>query len=355
MITITLITRGRKTRFLSHKEGDKTGAKRTNKLINMQKQVIHTHLSTAIHTERELAFFWGKILEEGLIELGPERRESVTADIESQPTLDKAIKRLSVIIDKERKYSLEETGRFLKITKEKLYCEKLKNYDFINLCNEDRKINWLWCYIRKNSKKWVSLLRYKEPQKGIITEQFIPKTLVLDDRYLKEKRPNTTEEKRKQIENCLIFSPSSEEEEKMLSNHFKNEWLKNSKRNEMIKWLDGCRYNQLIWAYAYIRKKEEIAYTWTPSSNEDIKTVIVAFYDLTPENDKKQFIDRFRRTWNTKKHRNKKRGNTLEIENKVLDKLDRLAEETQSTPQDVIKKLINTMDWDEILDILESE
>ncbi len=92
----------------------------------MQKQVIHTHLSTAIHTERELAFFWGKILEEGLIELGPERRESVTADIESQPTLDKAIKRLSVIIDKERKYSLEETGRFLKITKEKLYCEKLK-------------------------------------------------------------------------------------------------------------------------------------------------------------------------------------------------------------------------------------
>ncbi len=102
-------------------------------------------------------------------------------------------------------------------------------------------------------------------------------------------------------------------------------------------------------------KKEEIAYTWTPSSNEDIKTVIVAFYDLTPENDKKQFIDRFRRTWNTKKHRNKKRGNTLEIENKVLDKLDRLAEETQSTPQDVIKKLINTMDWDEILDILESE
>lgn len=321
----------------------------------MQKQVIHTHLSTAIHTERELAFFWGKILEEGLIELGPERRKSVTADIESQPTLDKAIKRLSVIIDKEIKYSLEETGRFLKRTKDKLHDEKLKNYDIKNLCDEDRKTNWLWCYIRKNSKKRVMILRHKEPQKGIIIENFTPITLELDDKYLKEKRPNTTEEKREQIESCFIFSPYSEKEEKILSNHLKSEWLKNSKRNEMIKWLDGCHHNQLIWAYEHIQKKEEIKYTWTPSSTEDRKSVLVAVYDLIPASDKKKFIDRFRSTWSTKKSRNKQRGDTLEIESEVLDKLDKLAEETQSTPQDVIKKLITILDWDEILDILESE
>jgi len=295
------------------------------------------------------------MLRESLLELKAEEKEKIETYIKDNPISEKIIRDLSNVIHKRSQFDKNETSRFLARTRDKLHDEKLKNYDIKNLCDEDRKINWLWCYIRKNSKKRVSLLRYKEPQKGITTEQFILKTLDLDDKYLKEKNSNTTEEKRDQIEKCLIFSPSSEEGEKMLSNHFKSEWLKNSKRSEMIKWLDSCRYNQLIWAYEHIQKKEEIKYTWTPSSTKDMKSVLVAVYDLIPESDKKKFIDRFRSTWSTKKSRNKQRGDTLEIENEVLDKLDKLAEETQSTPQDVIKKLITILDWDEILDILESE
>ncbi len=58
---------------------------------------------------------------------------------------------------------------------------------------------------KKTQKKWVSLLRYKEPQKGIITEQFIPKTLVLDDRYLKEKTPKHDRRKKKTNRELLNF------------------------------------------------------------------------------------------------------------------------------------------------------
>ncbi|WBA08197.1 hypothetical protein [Salinivibrio kushneri] len=121
----------------------------------------------------------------------------------------------------------------------------------------------------------------------------------------------------------------------------------------MIKWLDDCHSNQLMWAYDYIKKREEIRYTWTPSSNEDIRSVVVAFYDLIPEKEKKDFIIKFRRAWNTKKYRIKKTEKILPIESEVLHKIDKLAGETGSTPQGVIKKLINSMDWDEILDILE--
>ncbi len=321
----------------------------------MPENVINTHLLTAVNAKRDLLFFWDEMLRESLLELNSEEKEIIEKYIKDNPISKKTIRDLSDVIHKRSQFDKNETSRFLARTRDKLHDEKLKNYDFQNLCDEDRKINWLWCYIRKNANKKVRHLGYKKNLKGKPTKQIIRKNLELDENYLEDFPQNNAEKRKTQIEKCLIFSPYSEKGEKMLSNHLKDEWRKNIDKNEMIKWLDGCHYNQLIWAYNYIKKREEIRYTWAPSSNEDMKSVLVAVYDLIPESDKKKFIDRFRSTWSSKKSRNKQRGDTLEIENEVLDKLDKLAEETQSTPQDVIKKLITILDWDEILDILESE
>lgn len=317
----------------------------------MLNRKLSEHLARSIRTERDLLFFLRKFRNKGLLESSDEEEEIIAEEFEIRPnkTINERLLRQLVKIDENKiKKTIEKT-------KTELHKSKVKNYDFKSILNEERKINWLWCYIIKNISKEVGYILYKETDTGVVTDIEITKPLKIEGIYLQEKRQSTTEEKRKQIENCLIHSNTLEHEEKLLSNHLKNEWRKNARRTEMIKWLDGCHSNQLMWAYDYIKKRDEIRYTWTPSSNEDMKSVIVAVYDLIPENKKKIFFENFRHAWNVKKSKEKKKKNVVLLENAVLHKVEKLAEQTKKTPEDVIKKLINTMDWDEILDILESE
>ncbi|WP_102504975.1 hypothetical protein [Salinivibrio kushneri] len=303
MTLVTLESRGEQLTFANLEKVIKQVKKSKTVDITMPKNVIDIHLSTAVKTKRDLFFFWNEILKESLLELKDEEKEKIETYIKDNPISEKTIRALSNVIHQKSQRDKGKTSRFLANTKEKLYDEKLKNYDFNSLCDEDRKTNWLWCYIRKNANKKVRHLRYKKNIKGKPTKQIILKNLELDDSYLEDLPQNKVEGKRIQIERCLIFSPYSEEGEKMVSNHLKDEWRTNIDKNEMIKWLDGCHHSQLIWAYEYIQKREGIKYTWTPSSNEDIKSVLVAFYDLTPEDEKKDFINKFRRAWSAKKNR----------------------------------------------------
>ncbi|WBA08195.1 hypothetical protein [Salinivibrio kushneri] len=159
--------------------------------IKMSVKVINIHLLTAVTTKRDLFFFWNEILSESLLDLTNEERDNINGYIEDQPISNKTIRVLSDVIYKKSQYSKNETSRFLVRTKEKLYREKLKKYDFKDLCNEDRKTNWLWCYIRKNTNKKLGHLIYKENIKGNPTKEVIFKDLELNHLYLQETLPNT--------------------------------------------------------------------------------------------------------------------------------------------------------------------
>ena len=250
----------------------------------------------------------------------------------------------------------------------KLKCEMEKAFQTTQLSNDDlsffdkneeRRCNWLWCFLKENTMRFGrsddGLYPFVGGDTYLSPKSYIDETpkIRLSNRPF-EIRPSNIGARLMAIKESFKNGEVDLEGQREIIELLKYLWGKiyqggeSKSKQDISKWLDSSNIEQCDWAWDYIQNSEHkgLFFSWEPLGNKEKAQAIIAGFDIgTLYNlDRAElFFSKMKSAWSQKKFRDKsggKKAYSINMTIKTKERLDELAEHYDCKLNEVIEKLI---------------
>ena len=201
---------------------------------------------------------------------------------------------------------------------------------------DERLCNWLWCYLKRLSKK---------PE--LDTDDAHNSLQLLSNKAFIIER-ETAAERQTDILTAFYDGEADQKQQQDILETLKVKWQDVQSRNTLINWLEENNPTQWRWAWSYLQNitQRPLEPAWVPHSDTEKKAAVIATIDLSDNVDRKELIiDKMKKAWSQKKFREKSSGKkpySISMTLNTKQKLNALAEEKNMKINEMIEYLVRS-------------